>query len=54
MTYTEYGLWPVTRPSYGCGDNPAFINRMADWVESHPVAHRMNNKILHALLLTAR
>src|SRR3712207_5691397 len=18
MTYTEYGLWPVTRPSYGC------------------------------------
>jgi hypothetical protein len=33
----------VTRPPYGGGDSPAFINRMADWMESHPVTYHIYN-----------
>ncbi|MDQ5827191.1 MAG: hypothetical protein M3441_23755 [Chloroflexota bacterium] len=33
----------MTRPPYGGGDSPAFINRMADWMESHPVTYHIYN-----------
>jgi hypothetical protein len=44
MTYTEYGLWPTTRSPGGGGDNPTFIHRMADWMQSHNVAYQVYNE----------
>ena len=44
MTFTEYGLWPATRSPGGGGDDPIFINRMADWIQSHRVAYQIYNE----------
>jgi hypothetical protein len=44
MTFTEYGLWTTTRSPGGGGDNPIFINRMADWIQSHRVAYQIYNE----------
>ncbi len=33
----------MTRPPYGGGDSPALINRMAGWMESHPITYHIHN-----------
>lgn len=44
MTYTEYGLWQET---FGGGDDPTFIDNMANWIASHPVHHHVYNNVSH-------
>ncbi len=43
-TITEWGLWQVAQSPGGGGDNPYFINKVADWVIQNRFAYQIYNE----------